>query len=526
MESGLAARHPEITTYAGRAVGDPTATIRLDLTPMGFHAFVRGDGRRPPGTSTRPATATTPLPLLPPRRPAGSDRGLVEPELDEGTVKRLGTSLAEAPGAEVRLRTYPAGAGHRPVLRRLLRHRQRARGEGHADQPRQPDLQRRPRDPDGPDQRHRQAQPRHRRGGDRAQRPVRRGRLLHAGPARPAARRRCSTATGSCSARSSAPATTTSGTSRSASTAAASPASASSAATARRTAAPACPTPVGDFFAVDYVAHEMGHQFGGNHTFNGTAAQLLGRQPQRRHARSSRAAARSIMAYAGICQQDNLQPHSDPYFSQRSFDRDQRPPSPPPARRSTRSRPSSLRDFDTDGDSFTLSFNGAQTAPIVRGTNYTAPASRPRSRPSRASAPSTSATSAARAPRSSTTPASRCASPVRRTPAPTSRALGLTPASGDVTGFVGETAQGGPQRNGGSTVTPTGNHAPWSTAPATTTIPIRTPFALTGQATDADGDPLVLHLGAERPRRRRRHRARQPDQARRPAVPDFGGTRP
>ncbi len=42
MEPGLAARHPEISTYSGTGIDVPGSTVHLDLSPLGLHASVLG----------------------------------------------------------------------------------------------------------------------------------------------------------------------------------------------------------------------------------------------------------------------------------------------------------------------------------------------------------------------------------------------------------------------------------------------------------------------------------------------------
>lgn len=69
--------------------------------------------------------------------------------------------------------------------------------------------------------------------------------------------------------------------------------------------------PLGDSFDIDYVAHEMGHQMGGNHTFTysyeGTVAQT---EP---------ASGTTIMGYAGVTGSYDIQAHSDVLYSFKSI---------------------------------------------------------------------------------------------------------------------------------------------------------------------------------------------------------------
>lgn len=91
--------------------------------------------------------------------------------------------------------------------------------------------------------------------------------------------------------------------------------------------------PVGDPFVVDYVAHEIGHQFGAPHTFNagGSNSGACDDYNRENHLGTEGGTPLSdsayepgsgstIMAYAGICDPQNIQNNSDPYFHARSLE--------------------------------------------------------------------------------------------------------------------------------------------------------------------------------------------------------------
>jgi hypothetical protein len=112
-------------------------------------------------------------------------------------------------------------------------------------------------------------------------------------------------------------------------------------------------SPVGDPFVVDYTTHEMGHQFGANHTFtfsneSGTASQF---EP---------GSGSTIMGYAGITGSTDVQPHSDDYFHTRSIEQ--------------------ISDYiktTTGGGCAVTTITGNNAPTADAGANYTIPRSTP-----------------------------------------------------------------------------------------------------------------------------------------------------
>ncbi|GEP51439.1 hypothetical protein FNO01nite_21110 [Flavobacterium noncentrifugens] len=112
-------------------------------------------------------------------------------------------------------------------------------------------------------------------------------------------------------------------------------------------------SPVGDPYDIDYVAHEMGHQWGCSHTFNSDQDSCGGGNRVTSSAFEP-GSGTTIMAYAGICAPDNVQLHSDAYFHARSLIQ--------------------MQSFVNGGGNCGVILANGNTPPVVSaGSNYTIP---------------------------------------------------------------------------------------------------------------------------------------------------------
>jgi len=250
----------------------------------------------------------------------------------------------------------------------------------------------------------------------------------------------------------------------------------------------------GDFYAIDYVAHEMGHQMGGDHTFNGTQSNCAtgNRNSDPYTTQVEPGSGSSIMAYAGICQTDNLQPHSDPYFSFATVDQVNAVTAATP----TSEDEQQVVSFSglAAGETFTLSCSGCGISSAIGITGN------PVTDRGTIAAAVTAATGLTVLP----TQVSGYDGALSPSLAGFTvdfdlfgsgsgtdvKTLTVQVATGTFTSIVGTIYNGGPTTNQGL-VTATANSSPVVSVPATKTIPTRTPFTLTGSATDPNSDGLT-----------------------------------
>jgi hypothetical protein len=242
--------------------------------------------------------------------------------------------------------------------------------------------------------------------------------------------------------------------------------------------------PTGDAFAIDRLAHELGHQLGASSTFDGTSCI----EERSLDAAVEPGSGASVMGAAGTCGTDDLQTHPEPWFTATSQEEigwyvtgDGLVPDDAVA---AEVQSVSFRDFDAS-DSFKLVFGAVETAPITRGVNYTQ-----------------DGVKAAVLAAMPGTPVSKVR-PFWQTGVFDDRGFEVTfasftniveptvvPLAGTFTSQVNDIDAGGLQTPGG-TASSAGNRNPAVSAGLDRTIPLRTPFALTGAASDPDADPLV-----------------------------------